>query len=116
MGDVGNTIHPGTAKARKGLALKPHQPYGKTPLATKSFQSQTGTPTTKGLPLLQQISSVGLKQSSKQKRTSQIRTTGKQKVKPRDPCQREVMYPFAEQGTVLSSSVLLYFFSVFLLF
>lgn len=101
LGDVGNTIQPGTAKARKGLALKTNKSFGKTPVATKVFQGRTGTPATKGLPLLQQISSASLKQGSKQKHTSHVRTTAKQKVRTQqDVCQREVMYPFTDQGTV----------------
>ena len=100
LGDVGNTIQPGTGKARKGLALKPGKPCGKTPGTSKIFQARIGTPATKGLPLLQQISSAGLKQSTKQKHASHVRTTGKQKVKiQQDPCEKEVMFPFTDKGT-----------------
>ena len=100
LGDVQNTLQAGTTKARKGLALRPNKPCGKTPGATKVLQSRTGTPATKGLPLLQQISSAGLKQSTKQKHTSHARTKEKQKVKAQQQelCEKEVMYPFTEQG------------------
>lgn len=100
LGDVQNTLQAGTTKARKGLALRPNKPCGKTPGATKILQGRTGTPATKGLPLLQQISSAGLKQSTKQKHTSHARTKEKQKVKAQQQelCEKEVMYPFTEQG------------------
>ena len=99
LGDVGNTIQPAAAKARKGLALKPNKLVGKTPTTTKIFQGRTGTPATKGLPLLQQISSAGVKQSSKQKNAFQAKTTMKPRVKEdQDQCQREVMYPFTDKG------------------
>lgn len=103
LGDVGNTIQPVTAKVKKGLSLKPtcSKTNGKTP---KIFQGHTGTPAIKGLPLLQQISSAGFKQSSKQNHTSHVRTTGKQKVRLQEPCQREVMYPFTEKEDVLPRS------------
>jgi len=104
LGDLGNTIQTGTTKSRKGLAFKPNKPCGKTPVASKIFQDRTATPAAKGRPLLQQISSAGLKQSSKQKHTSYVRTTEKQKVKSQDPCQREVMYPFTDQEDVLPRS------------
>ena len=100
LGDLGNTIQPATTKARKGLALKPSKLVGKTPTTTKIFQGRTGTPATKGLPLLQQISSAGLKQSSKQKQAFHVKTTEKQRVKAeQDHCQKEVMYPFMDKGT-----------------
>lgn len=99
MGDVGNTIKPATAKARKGLALKPNKLVGKKPTTTKIFQDRAGTPATKGLPLLQQISSAGLKQSSKQKQAIRVKTTEKQREKiEQDHCQKEAMYPFTDKG------------------
>ncbi|CAH3131926.1 unnamed protein product [Porites lobata] len=106
LGDVQNTLQAGTTKARKGLALRPNKPCGKTPGATKVLQGRTGTPATKGLPLLQQISSAGLKQSTKQKHTSHARTKEKQKVKAQQQelCEKEVMYPFTEQEDVLPRS------------
>lgn len=101
LGDVGNTIQPTNTKARKGLALKPNKLVGKTPTTTKIFQDRTGTPATKGLPLLQQISSAGLKQSSKQKQAFHVKTTEKQRVKAeQDHCQKEVMHPFMDKGTL----------------
>lgn len=100
LGDLGNTIQPSATKARKGLALKPNKLVGKTPTTTKIFQDRTGTPATKGLPLLQQISSAGLKQSIKQKQAPHVKTTEKQRVKvEQDHCQREVMFPFTDKGT-----------------
>ncbi|KAJ7365873.1 hypothetical protein OS493_002595 [Desmophyllum pertusum] len=105
LGDLGNTIQPSATKARKGLALKPNKLVGKTPTTTKIFQDRTGTPATKGLPLLQQISSAGLKQSIKQKQAPHVKTTEKQRVKvEQDHCQREVMFPFTDKEDVLPRS------------
>ena len=100
LGDVGNTIKPSTMKARKGLALKPNRVVGKKPTTTKIFQDRAGTPATKGLPLLQQISSAGLKQSSKKKQAIRVKTTEKQRVKvDQEHCQKETMLPFTDKGT-----------------
>ena len=72
---------------------------GKKPATTKIFQDRAGTPATKGLPLLQQISSAGLKQSSKKKQAIHVKTTEKQRVKvEQDHCQKETMFPFADKG------------------
>lgn len=99
LGDVGNTIQPATAKARKGLALKPNKLVGKTPTTTKIFQGRTGTPAAKGRSLVQQISSAGLKKSIKQKQAFHVKTTEKQRVKTeQDHLQKEVMYPFTDKG------------------
>lgn len=88
-------------KARKGLALKPNKLVGKKPTTTKIFQDRTGTPATKGLPLLQQISSAGLKQSSKKKQAIHVKTSDKQRVKvEQDHCQKETMIPFNDKGMV----------------
>ena len=83
--DVQNTVQVGTTKARKGLALRPNKPCGKTPGATKVLQGRTATPA---------------KQSTKQKHTSHARTKEKQKVKAQQQelCEKEVMCPFTEQG------------------
>ncbi|KAL9987229.1 hypothetical protein ACROYT_G001500 [Oculina patagonica] len=105
LGDVKNTIQPTTTKAKKGLALKPNKLVGKTPTTTKIFQGRTGTPATKGLPLLQQISSAGFKQSSKQKQALNVKTAEKQRVKTeQDHCQKEVMYPFTDKEGILPRS------------
>jgi len=102
LGDVGNTIKPATVKARKGLALKPNKLVGKKPTTTKIFQDRTGTPATKGLPLLQQISSAGLKQSSKKKQAIHVKTSDKQRVKvEQDHCQKETMIPFTDKEDTL---------------
>ena len=74
---------------------------GKKPTTTKIFQDRTGTPATKGLPLLQQISSAGLKQSSKKKQAIHMKTSDKQRVKvEQDPCQKETMFPFTDKGMI----------------
>ncbi|XP_020600834.1 uncharacterized protein LOC110039993 [Orbicella faveolata] len=102
LGDVGNTIKPSTTKARKGLALKPNKLMGKKSTTTKIFQDRAGTPATKGLPLLQQISSAGLKQSSKKKQAIHVKTTEKQRVKAeQDQCQKETMLPFTDKEDAL---------------
>ena len=65
----------------------------------KIFQDRAGTPATKGLPLLQQISSAGLKQGSKKKQAIHVRATEKQRVKAeQDHCQKETMLPFTDKG------------------
>lgn len=88
-------------KARKGLALKPNKLLGKKSTTTKIFQDWTGTPATKGLPLLQQISSAGLKQSSKKKQAIHVKTSDEQRVKvEQDHCQKETMFPFTDKGMV----------------
>lgn len=100
LGDLGNTIQPGTAKGRKGPLMKPSKLCGKTPLATKIIQDQKGTSSIKGRPLLQQICSAGL--NNKKRATSHIKTKGKQKVKSLEDGQKEVMYPFADKDDMLS--------------
>lgn len=102
LGDVGNTIKPATAKARKGLALKPNKLVGMKPSTTNIFQDRAATPATKGLPLLQQISSAGLKQSGKKKQAIHVKTTEKQRVKAEQGhCQKETMLPFTDKEDAL---------------
>ena len=101
LGDVGNTIKPFTMKARKGLASNSNKLMGKKPTTTKIFQDRAGTPATKGLPLLQQISSAGPKQSSKKKQAIHVKNTEKPRVKAeQDHCQKETMLPFTDKGIV----------------
>ncbi|XP_068694232.1 uncharacterized protein [Montipora foliosa] len=85
LGDLGNTIQPGTAKGRKGPLMKPSK--------------LCGTSSIKGQPLLQQICS-GL--NNKKRATSHIKTKGKQKVKSLEDGQKEVMYPFTDKDDMLS--------------
>lgn len=104
LGDVGNTLKPAASNSRKGLALKPNKLIGKTPTTTKIFQDHTRTPSAKGKPLLQQISSAGIKQSSKQKTATQTKTAMKPRTKEdQDWTEREVMYPFTDTGTGVCS-------------
>lgn len=105
LGDVGNTLKPAASNSRKGLALKPNKLIGKTPTTTKIFQDHTRTPSAKGKPLLQQISSAGIKQSSKQKTATQTKTAMKPRTKEdQDLTEGEVMYPFTDTDGVLLRS------------
>ena len=79
--------------------MKPNKVVGTKPTTTKIFQDRTGTPATKGLPLLQQISSAGLKQSSKKRQAIHVKTTEKQREKPEQKKKKkEMMLPFTEKG------------------